>query len=131
MNDPDPRIALIEAAFAAFAERDVNGLADFLHPDVVSHVASPLLNTGTWHGLAGFAEMVASWHEPFGELRYHLRDIELVDERHALVAAHQEGTGAQSGVPVELDVVYLLEFEGKQAIRLQVHASREAALAAI
>lgn len=130
-EEPDPRIALIEDAFDAFNERDVEGLVGFLHPQVESHVSPELMNTGTWTGFAGFAEMTAGWQDVWGNMKYDLRGIELVDERHALVAVHQAATGAQSGVPVALDVVYLIEFEAQQAIRFQVHTSRESALAAV
>jgi hypothetical protein len=64
-------------------------------------------------------------------LRYELRGIELIDDRNAITAVHQEGAGVGSGVPVELDVFYLLEFEGERAIRFHVYLDRGAALAAV
>ena len=127
----DPRPELIRAAFAAFETRDVQGLAGFLHPEVACQVFPPLMNVGTWQGYAGFAEMTAGWEEAFGSISYEVRDIEPVDDRNALVAVHQEALGAGSGVPVSLDVYFLIEFEGERAIRFQIHADRESALAAI
>ena len=128
----DRRIALIRKAFADFESRSVSGLAAFLHPQIESHVAPALGNPGTWTGPAGFVEMNRSWEEPFGgSIRYEIQGIELVDDRNALIDVHQEATGAISGVPVELDVVFLIEFEGEQAIRLHVYADRESAMAAV
>ena len=127
----DARPALIRKAFADFEARSVEGLAAFLHPDVVSRVVSPLLNVGVWHGPAGFVEMNRSWAEAFGGIHYEITEIELIGERNALVGVHQEGIGAGSGVPVESDVCFLIEFEGDRAIRFEVHASRESAAAAI
>ena len=127
----DPRVALIHRAFDDFAARRVEGLAGFLHPEIESKVVAPLLNTGTWQGPAGFVEMTRGWEEAFDEIAYEIREIELVDERNTLIAVHQEGTGAGSGVPVELDVWFLIEFEGERAIRFQIHATRESAAEAV
>jgi hypothetical protein len=127
----DPRIRLIEAAFADFAARNVAGLAGFLHPEIRCRVAPPLMNAGEWRGPAGFVEMTNGWEEAFGDITYDIRGIELVDDRNAVVAVHQEATGAGSGVPVTLDVFFLIEFEGEQALRLQIHPDREEALAAL
>jgi ketosteroid isomerase-like protein len=124
----DQRIALIQRAFRDFEERDVDGLIAFLDPEVRSRVHPPLMNAGEWHGFEGFAQMTAGWEEAFGEITYALGEIELPDERHALIAVHQSATGAGSGVPVELDVYFLIEFEGERAVRFEIHASRDSAL---
>jgi hypothetical protein len=127
----DPRIALIRRAFRDFEERNVEALIAFLDPDVRSRVHPPLMNVGEWHGFEGFAQMTAGWEEAFGEITYALGEIELPDERSALIAVHQSATGAGSGVPVELDVWFLIEFEGERAVRIEIHASRESAVAAL
>jgi ketosteroid isomerase-like protein len=126
----DPRFALVRDAFDSFEARDVEGVAAFLHPEVESRVFPPLLNTGAWQGYAGFVQMTSGWESAFGSIRYDERGMEALDDRHVLVAVHQTATGAGSGVPVELDVFFLIEFEGEQVIRFQIHASRESAVAA-
>jgi ketosteroid isomerase-like protein len=127
----DPRETLIRDAFVSFEARDVEGLMSFLHPDVESRVISPLLNAGTWHGYPGFVEMTVGWEDAFGKIKYDIRGIEPLDQRNVLIAVHQEAIGAGSGVPVVLDVFFLIEFRDEQAIRFQVHADRESALAAV
>jgi SnoaL-like domain len=127
----DPRIALIQRAFRDFEERNVEGLIAFLAPEVRSRVHPPLMNVGEWYGFEGFAQMAAGWEEAFGEITYALGEIELPDERHALIAVHQSATGAGSGVPVELHVYFLIEFEGEQAVRFEIHANRDSAVAAL
>jgi ketosteroid isomerase-like protein len=131
VSEEDPRFGLVRDAFTAFEARDIQGLTAFLHPEVESLVAPPLMNTGVWHGYVGFAEMTTEWESAFGSIDYDEQGIEALDERHVLVAVHQTATGAGSGVPVELDVVFLIEFEGEQAIRFQIHTTRESAMAAI
>jgi hypothetical protein len=127
----DPRIALIQKAFTDFEERNVEGLIEFLAPEVRSRVHPPLMNVGEWHGFEGFAQMAAGWEEAFGEITYGLGEIELPDERIALVAVHQSATGAGSGVPVELDVYFLIEFDGERVVRFEIHANRDSAVAAL
>lgn len=127
----DPRVDLISQAFADFETRNVVGLARFLHPEVESHVAPSLMNSGRWHGPAGFVEMVRGWEDVWGEIRYTLGRIEPIDARNVIIDVHQEATGVGSGVPVANDVVYLIEFEGERAIRFEIHADRESALAAV
>lgn len=128
----DRRVELIMQAFADFEARSVDGLARFLHPEIESRVAPAMGNPGTWNGPAGFVAMTQSWEEPFGgSITYEVKDVELIDDRNVLVAVHQAATGAISGVPVELDVVFLVEFEGEQAIRFHVYADRDSALAAV
>ena len=127
----DPRIELIEDAFVAFQARDAQGVIAFVHPEIECKVVEPLMNVGTWHGFEGFVQMTADWEDAFGQITYDIREIELVDDRNALIAVHQSATGAGSGVPVELDVYFLIEIVGEQGIRLQIHASRDSALAAV
>ena len=74
--------------------------------------------------------MTTGWEEAFGEITYALGEIELPDDRNALIAVHQSATGAGSGVPVELDVYFLIEFEGERAVRFEIHANRDSAVAA-
>ncbi len=127
----DPRFALIRDAFAAFEAREVEGLMAFLHPSVESRVAAPLMNVGTWQGYAGFIQMTSDWEDAFGVISYEIRGMEPVDDRNILVAVHQSATGAGSGVPVELDVYFLIEFEGERAVRFEIHAGRDSARAAV
>ena len=127
----DPRPKLIEDAFAAFVTRDVEGVFGFLHPEVRCRVNSPLMNAGEWQGYEGFGQMTIGWEEAFGQITYDIQGIELPDDRNTLVAVRQSATGAGSGVPVELDVYFLIEFDGERAVRFEVHADRESALAAV
>jgi ketosteroid isomerase-like protein len=127
----DRRVELIREAFANFEARDVEGLVAFLHPAVRCKVNPPLLNVGEWQGYEGFVRMTQGWEDAFGQISYDIREIELPDERHALISVHQSATGAGSGVPVALDVYFLVEFDGERAVRFEVHANRDSAEAAL
>lgn len=127
----DPRIALVERAFRNFNESDLQGIVDFIDPAVRTHVAEGLINIGDWEGWAGFVEMSQGWNDVWGEVNYVLTGLELLDETNMLASVHQEATGAGSGVPVELDVVYLIEIVDARAVRFEVHPSRESALSRV
>jgi hypothetical protein len=127
----DRRAELIRQAFADFRAHNVAGLAGFIHPEVESHVSPALANPGTFQGATGFVEMTSGWEEAFQHVSYEIQDIELVDDRNALVDVHQEAQGAGSGVPVELDVVFLIEFKDELAVRFQIHPDRDSAMAAV
>ena len=131
MSDRSDNVALVRAAVEAFEARETAGLFDFLDPEIECHVSGELMNTGTWHGHQGFAEMSAAWEEPWAEITYETGELETPDDDHVLAPVHQRATGAQSGVPVELDVVYMIEIRDRRAVRMHVYPDRATALAAI
>jgi ketosteroid isomerase-like protein len=127
----DENIALARQAVDAFQRRDVATLMGFLDPEIECHVSRELMNTGTWHGHAGFGAMVSAWEEPWERITYEPTDFETPDDDHVLVHLHQEATGVHSGVPVELDVVYMMELREERGVRLHIYPDRDAALAAV
>ena len=127
----DPRIALIREASDAFSRGDLSVILAALDPEVVSYVSPALMNAGTWHGVEGFTAMVEAWSEAWAELSFEVVDHELVDERNVLVVLKQGAVGRGSGVPVELDIVYLVEFGERGVLRFEIHADRESARAAL
>jgi ketosteroid isomerase-like protein len=130
MSDRERNRALVRDAVVAFDERNLPGLLEFLDPAIECHVADGLMNTGTWHGHEGFAEMSAAWEEPWREISYETGEIETPDDDHVLVQIRQRAIGAQSGVPVELSVVYMVQLRDGRAVRLHIYPDRESALAA-
>ena len=131
MSDRERNAALVREASEAFAQHDVAGVLAFLDPAVECHVSGDLMNTGTWTGHAGFAAMAAAWEEPWREIRYETGEVETPDDDHVLAHIRQRAIGAHSGVPVALDVVYMVELRDGRAVRLHIYPDREQALAAI
>lgn len=131
MSDDDPRAALVESGFAAINRADFEEVYGLLHPSVSSHVSDRLMNSGTWKGADGFAEMLAGWFEPWEQLHFELLELRVLDASNVLISVRQSAVGAGSGVPVMLDVVNLLAFEGERLIRFEVHPDEAAALAAV
>jgi ketosteroid isomerase-like protein len=131
VSERERNLELVRSAFAAFDAGDVSGVLATLHPEVECHVSPRMMNAGTWHGVDGYTEMAAAWFEAFEDLRYEIVELEAPDDRHVLVTANQTATGRGSGVPVEMDVVFMLEVEDGRARRFHIYPDREAAFAAI
>jgi ketosteroid isomerase-like protein len=131
MSERERNLEVVQTAFEAFEANDVAGVIPVLHPEVESHVSPPLMNGGTWHGVDGYLEMTTAWSEAFDDLRYAIVELEAPDDRHVLATLRQNATGRGSGVPVEMDVVFLLEIEDGRARRFHVYPDRENALAAL
>lgn len=127
----DRRLQIVRSALEAINAGDNESFLSILAPDAVSRVVSPLANAGDWTGHDGFLEMMTAWNEAWGDISYELREHESIDERTLLLLLHQEARGAGSGVPVALDVYYVLEFDGDRIVRLEIHADRDSALAAV
>jgi len=127
----DPRVPLIEGAVQAFNDEDVPLLLEFIHPQVRSRVAEGLGNPGTHEGIEGFAAMMADWSEAWSSIKVKLSEVEFVSDGVALVHVSQDLVGAGSGIPVGMENTFLIEFEGDQAIRFEIHPDRESSLSAL
>ncbi|MGH2953487.1 MAG: nuclear transport factor 2 family protein [Solirubrobacterales bacterium] len=131
MSKRERHAEIVRKGLEAYNREDVPGVLRIMDPDVESRVGEGLMNTGTWHGLDGFAEMATTWAEAWGQNLYDIVEVETPDEDHVIARIHQQAIGAQSGVPVELTVFYMLEFADELVVRFHVYPDREAALAAI
>ena len=131
MSERERNVDLVRSAFDAFHAGDVEAVVSTLHPEVECHVAPPMMNSGTWQGVDGYMEMAGAWFEAFEDLRYEVFQLEAPDDRHVLASAHQRARGRESGVPVEMDVVFLYEIEDGRARRFHIYPDHWSAKAAI
>jgi ketosteroid isomerase-like protein len=129
VSEPERNFELVRNAFEAFAADP--GQTLFIHPEVECYVSPRLMNAGTWHGIDGYREMVKSWGEAWADLRFEVVELDAPDDRHVLATMRQTAAGRESGVPVEMNVVFLFEIEGGRARRLHIYTDRESAEAAI
>ena len=123
----DPRDELIRNAIDSFNTLNLEGLMDFIHPEVRSRVAEGLGTPGSYQGLEGFAAMMADWGEAWSEQQIELREIEHVDESVSLVHVEQSLVGAGSGIPVRTGTTFLVVFQDDQATRFEIHPDRDSA----
>jgi ketosteroid isomerase-like protein len=123
--------ALARDGLEAFNRGDIEAVLAFLDGEIETHVHPSMMNTGTWHGHDGYLQMIATWGEAWEDLHFEILELETVGDRHVLAHVHQTAAGRGSGVPVEMDVVFLFEVVDGRALRFQVHPDREGAVAAI
>jgi ketosteroid isomerase-like protein len=131
MTERERNRELAERAFAAFAAEDVDAVSALLDPEIKVVISDQLANSGTWYGVEGFWKSVAGWLDAWDEYSIEVRVIDTPDDHHVVAETLQSATGRASGVPVELTTYFLFEVHDGIATRYELHASREAAMAAI
>jgi ketosteroid isomerase-like protein len=131
MSERERNLELVRSAFEAFDASDTARLISTLHPEIECHVSPRLINSGTWHGHDGYLEMTGAWFEAWEGLHYEAIDLEAPDDRHVLASMRQIATGRGSGVPVEMDIVFLFEVDDGLARRFHVYPDRKSAIAAL
>ena len=131
MGERDLHEALARAGIEAFNRGDAGAVTAALHPEIETHISSRMMNHGTWRGPEGFREGVGAWADAWDDLNFEIVEVEAVDDDHVLVVVHQTAVGPGSGIPVEMDAVFLFGFEEGRARRFHVHPDRESAEAAI
>lgn len=131
MSDRERQTELLAEAIDAFNAQDVAAVMSFIHPEVVAHVAAGLGNPGTHHGHEGYVAMMSDWGEAWSENTITLREVEFLDDITALAFIDQRAVGAGSGIAMEFETIFLIGFEGDQAIRFEIHPDRDSALAAL
>jgi|SRR5215207_801255 len=121
------------AEFQAGLERDEPG--SWFDPDLVADdyewiVPTPLDGRSVWRGREGFVEFLRTWTEQFDDWRIQVgRWIDAGPDR-VVALTRQTATGKGSGVPVELNLGQVWEFEGRRVARVRAYLSHAEALEA-
>jgi ketosteroid isomerase-like protein len=132
MSEPSERqrsnMELAKAGYEAFQRSDVQTVLDLTDPEVEIYLPPTLPNSGTFHGHEGYMTWLGRWLEAWDDFHIEVRGMEAVGERHVVTAIHQSGIGRGSGIPVEMDVAYMLDIRDGKVIALQMYLSREEAI---
>ena len=131
MSERERHRELAAEAFAAFQRGDLEAVNAGLDPEIEVVISDELANSGRWKGVDGFWESISSWLEAWDDYELEVRSIDTPDDHHVLVEALQTAKGRASGVPVDLTTYFMLEVHDGKSTRHEIHASREAAVAAI
>jgi ketosteroid isomerase-like protein len=130
MSERDRNREMVAEAFAAFQRGDVEAVNAGLDPEIEVVISDQLANSGRWTGVEGFWKSISSWLEAFDDYEIEVLSIDTPDDDHVIVEALQAATGRSSGVPVNLTTYFVFEVHDGIATRYELHASRDAALAA-
>jgi ketosteroid isomerase-like protein len=128
MSSQKENVALSRAATEAFARGDIDAFLATLDPEVEIFSTPELPNPGTFVGREGWIEWTSQWFDAWADFEVDVEEYEPVGQHHVLLTARQRAKGAGSGVPVEMQVCYLVEYRDGLAIRFHLYATREEAL---
>jgi len=94
-------------------------------------IAPPGLDgRSVWHGREGFVEFLRTWTEQFENWSIQVeRWIDAGDDR-VVALTHQSATGIGSGVPVEMKLGLVYEFDGGRVVQVRNYFSHADALEA-
>jgi hypothetical protein len=130
MSESDQRLSLLQAGVDAFNRGDAEPALEIFADDLECVVAPGLMNTGTYLGHDGYLEMIHNWNEAWDSVSADIVSVEDLPNNHLLVEIDQNAVGAGSGVPVQMTIYWLFQFVDGLVRRFQLHATREAAIAA-
>ena len=82
-----------------------------------------------YHGAEGLFQSAVDWSSEFVDWTFEITDVFEVGGR-VVDRSSQTATSRTSGVPVQQDFWFVHSFSGDRVKHIEIHASREAAVAA-
>ncbi len=121
-------LAVARAAGDAYGAEDTDGVLAQADPEIEIYMPSDLPNSGIFRGHDGYLTWLGDWLEAWEDFTVDVQRMEPVGERHVVTSAHQSGVGKGSGVPVEMDVAYMVDIRGGKIAALHLYMTREEAI---
>src|SRR5215204_5326851 len=122
------------AEFQAGLERDEPG--SWFDPDLVADdyewiVPTPLDGRSVWRGREGFVEFILTWTEQFDDWSIQVERWIDAGENRVVALTRQSAVEKGSGVPVELNLGQVWEFEAGRLERVMAYLSHAETLEAV
>jgi ketosteroid isomerase-like protein len=124
-------LELLREGIDAYNRGDLSFAVEHAADDIDVFAHRNLLNAGTYRGREAFEAWMRNWREAWSEVTLEVRGVETIGDSHLLLDTWQRAVGAASGVPVEMDLVQLIEVHDGQISRYHLYPDRERALAAL
>jgi len=131
MTDQSENIKLLREGTDAYNRGDMTFVLSRAADDIEVYADRSLMNSGSYHGHDGFAKWMQDWNEAWREITIDVKKVEEIEGRFLVVEAHQSAVGSGSGVPVEMDIVQLIEVRDGQIARFNLYPDRALADAAL
>jgi ketosteroid isomerase-like protein len=125
-------VEIVRSALSALADRGVDGLAEFLHPEINWRAMEGALDdVGEMRGMEAARRYVEDWYETFDD--FTTVPEELLDAGAGRVVAvlHVSGRARLSGITTELGYAAVYTLLDGKIVRAREYADREQALAAL
>ena len=122
----EENVEIIRRGWDAYARGDLDAMLGFFAEDMVTVRDPTLLDRGTYRGREGMLESLFAWAESSDE--FNQFPVEHIDAGDRVVTrVHQEGAGAQSGVPVATDSWFVFTLREGRVVRFEMFSTEEAA----
>jgi ketosteroid isomerase-like protein len=128
---PDSNVDLIRQGFEALNERGVEALLPFIHPEF--EVTTPpglAAEPDTYRGPEGIRRYFDEFYEAMDRVTFDARDFIAVGEL-VVVPMILRARGRTTGIVAEQEVVQVWKLRGRQAIRVEVFATLDEAMATV
>jgi ketosteroid isomerase-like protein len=121
-------LEVARAGYEAFQSSDLETVLGLTDPEVEIYLPPTLPNSGKFKGHDGYLTWLGRWLEAWDDFQIEVREMEPVGDRHVVTTIHQSGIGRGSGIPVEMDVAYMLDIRDGKVAALQMYLSRDDAI---
>jgi ketosteroid isomerase-like protein len=121
---------LVRQGFEAMRDGDVDALVPFIHPDFEATTPAALAaEPDTYRGVDGIRRYFDSFYEAMDRVNFEPQDFIQVGER-VVVPLTLRARGRTTGIETAQDVVTIWDVKDGKAIRIEVYATLEEAMAA-
>ena len=124
-------LELLREGIEAYNRGDLSFVLQRASDDIEVFAHRDLLNTGTHRGREEFETWMRNWQDAWSEITIEVRGVDAIGDSFLIVETFQRAVGAASGVPVDMDVVQLIEVGDGQIRRFHLYPDRAHAQAAL
>lgn len=123
-------VQLVESAYEAWSQRDVERLVKLTHPDVeIAPLVVGITSTGPWHGHDGVRKLVEDARSRWEQFDVDCEEILVFGER--AVALVRVEVAVRAGAPtITGDIAHVIEFEDDLVKSFVAYRDRAQAVAA-
>ena len=131
MSSERTNVELFQEAIEAYNSGDLSFVYERAADDIEVHSHPALMNTGTWYGRDAFRHWMQEWLEAWSDFSIDIRRVQEIDGRFLIVEVVQHGVGSESGIPVAMDLVQLIDVREGEIARLHLYPALADAMATV
>jgi ketosteroid isomerase-like protein len=123
-------VEIVRAAFDAFAQDDIEGVLGLCHENIVITQPPELPDASPeQRGHSGVLEAFEIWPKQWDD--YRIEILRMADHGdRVLVSTRQRGRGKQSGIQVEMEIMFVFTVRDAKIVEMKIFMREEQALEA-
>jgi ketosteroid isomerase-like protein len=121
---------IVRNAFDAFSRDDIEGVLRLCHENIVITQPPELPGASPeQRGHGGVLEAFEIWPEQWDD--YRIEILRMADHGdHVLVTTRQRGRGKQSGIQVEMEIMFVFTVQNEKIVEMKIFMREDQALEA-